>query len=213
MQPSRRQTVNRRAALHPWKAGGEGGRREVSRDEGRDKSGSSGSGSGSGSGGGSSSGGDGGGSSDGGGGSVSGGGGGGGGGGSGSGGDGTCTCCGGVGVPSIYAGEPVDGVIAGAVAAMGEMGYYTAVEDGLLCLHRAMRRLHVAAARAAGTTPQLIGADALLPLLVWSVVHTSLPCAASPRSPTRSGSARRTRSSRAQSSATTSRASKRPSRT
>ena len=137
----------------------EGGRREGSRGEGRDKSGSSGSGSGSGSGGGSSSGGDGGGSS---------------GGGSGSGGDGTC--CGGVGVPSIYAGEPVDGVIAGAVAAMSEMGYYTAVEDVLLCLHRAMRRLHVAAARAAGTTPQLIGADALLPLLVWSVVHTPLPC-------------------------------------
>jgi len=67
-------------------------------------------------------------------------------------------------------------VIAGAVAAMGEMGYYTAVEDVLLCLHRAMRRLHVSAARAAGTTPQLIGADALLPLLVWSVVHTPLPC-------------------------------------
>eukprot|EP00964_Phaeocystis_antarctica_P148280 scaffold115094_cov45-Phaeocystis_antarctica.AAC.1 len=56
------------------------------------------------------------------------------------------------------------------------MGYYTAVEDVLLCLHRAMRRLHVAAARAARTTPQLLGADALLPLLVWSVVHTPLPC-------------------------------------
>ena len=90
--------------------------------------------------------------------------------GSSSGGGGSDAFCGdGESSPCIDAGEPVDAVIAGAVAAMGEMGYYTAVEDVLLCLHRAMRRLHVAAARAAGTTPRAIGADALLPLLVWAV--------------------------------------------
>ena len=163
----------------------EGSGSEGSRREGRDKSGGSGSSGGGSSGGGSGGGGSGGdgsgGGSGGSGGRGSGGGGSGGGGSGGSGGGsssggGDGTFCGSVGVPSIYAGEPVDGVIAGAVAAMGEMGYYTAVEDVLLCLHRAMRRLHVAAARAAGTTPQLLGADALLPLLVWSVVHTPLPC-------------------------------------
>ena len=67
-------------------------------------------------------------------------------------------------------------MIAGAVAALGEMGCYVVAEDLLLCLHRCMRRLHMAAARAARAPAHSIGADALLPLLVWAVVHAPLPC-------------------------------------
>ncbi|KAL1528319.1 hypothetical protein AB1Y20_009674 [Prymnesium parvum] len=66
-------------------------------------------------------------------------------------------------------------VPAAAARALGDFCYLLVPADMLLCLYRAIQLLHSAAARAASIEPQAIGADALLPLLVWVVIHAELP--------------------------------------
>ena len=47
--------------------------------------------------------------------------------------------------------------------------------DQLLCLYRAIGLVHSLAAATAGVDTTAIGADSLMPLLVWTVAHASMP--------------------------------------
>ena len=62
-----------------------------------------------------------------------------------------------------------------AAAALSDFTFHAAAVDQLLCLYRAVSLVHALAAESAGAQPSEIGADSLLPLLVWTVVHSSLP--------------------------------------
>ena len=62
-----------------------------------------------------------------------------------------------------------------AASVLADFPYLAVPVDMLLCLYRAVGLVHAAAAQAANVPAEGIGADALLPLLVWTVAHTPLP--------------------------------------
>lgn len=62
-----------------------------------------------------------------------------------------------------------------AVSVLADFCFLSVPVDMLLCLYRAVGLVHQAAAEAANVAPSVIGADSLLPLLVWTVAHTPLP--------------------------------------
>lgn len=62
-----------------------------------------------------------------------------------------------------------------AASVLADFCFLSVPVDMLLCLYRAVGLVHKAAAEAANLPPSVIGADSLLPLLVWTVAHTPLP--------------------------------------
>ena len=68
-----------------------------------------------------------------------------------------------------------DGPHLAAAAVLGEFCFLATPVDQLLCLYRAVGVVHSKASEVAKIPTSGIDADALLPLLVWSVVHAHLP--------------------------------------
>lgn len=62
-----------------------------------------------------------------------------------------------------------------AASALSDFCFLTTPVDMLLCVYRSVRLLHSAGAAAANVSPSVIGADDLVPLLIWTVVHSFLP--------------------------------------
>jgi len=62
-----------------------------------------------------------------------------------------------------------------ACSVLSDFCFLAVPVDMLLCVYRAVGHVHAAAAEVAQVDHNAIGADALLPLLVWAVVHTPLP--------------------------------------
>lgn len=62
-----------------------------------------------------------------------------------------------------------------AISVLSDFCFLSVPADMLLCVYRAVGHVHSAAAATAHVSPDQIGADSLLPLLVWTVVNTPLP--------------------------------------
>ena len=62
-----------------------------------------------------------------------------------------------------------------AATVLSDFCYLAVPIDMLLCLYRAVGMMHSAAAEMAQLSQKSIGAEELLPLLVWTVVHTPMP--------------------------------------
>ena len=66
---------------------------------------------------------------------------------------------------------------AAAALILADFCFLVSPVDQLLCLYRAMGAVHRYAGAAANVESNAIGADSLMPLLVWTVCHASTPCA------------------------------------
>ena len=62
-----------------------------------------------------------------------------------------------------------------AASALGEFCMLASPVDQLLCLYRAVGLVHRHAGDVSGVESNAIGADSLMPLLVWTVCHTPMP--------------------------------------
>jgi len=86
-------------------------------------------------------------------------------------------------VSAVYAGGPAatthaKGMTSPPLAArsvLSDFCFLSVPVDMLLIIYRAVGHVHTAAVDVAGVDHNDIGADSLLPLLVWTVVHTPLP--------------------------------------
>ena len=62
-----------------------------------------------------------------------------------------------------------------AASVLGEVCMLASPVDQLLCLYRAVGLVHRHAGDVSGVEGSAIGADSLMPLLVWTVCHTPMP--------------------------------------